>query len=357
MRSIFVIISLLYCSYVIAQNTYLGAYAYTGKVLAHTGDIQYVVDEGITAFDIQLQWQGTGEKEWQQLYRFPKYGVGLYSTSLGNKKYYGNAYAIYSFFNFQFTHERRRVIPAFQLGLGVSYHDRIYDIHNNILNVAIGSRLNALVKIGLIADYKFSERIAIQLGTYFIHTSNGKINTPNLGINMLNASGGVAYRLNTSYKGFERDSLRTFKAYNSFEISLSTGLKTPSKFNYKQYPIASVVIDFSRRVSLKRAYGIGLDLFYDRSIEQAVKDRGFEYKGTAQLYRVGIHGFQDLFIGDLVITLNLGTYLYSSYFEFTNIFTRVGLKYFFSTHWYAKMCLKAHYGNADMIEWGVGFRW
>lgn len=339
------------------NHLFVGSQYHYGTMLAHTNEIKYVVYQPVHGGHVQLTWKTNGSKYWHKAYNKPYYGIGFYHSNLGNEKIYGRVYGFYPYFKFPITNNDRRIFLNHQVSAGYAFIDKIYDPDDNLLNLAIGNHSNIFIKFGFELSARLTPNLYWDNGFNFIHASNGKVQSPNLGLNMGTLSTGFRYQLR---EGDEKETidLKT-PTYNRFfyELSLSGGFRVPGKYVYKRYLAGSLVFDAGIRTSYKRSFGAGIDIFYDRSIPVSLKREGREEVRSKELYKIGLHGFHDIYIENLVITLQLGYHVYSKYTEFTDLFTRTGIKYHFSNNLWAKFALKAHYFNADFIEWGIGYRW
>ncbi|MEE8192832.1 MAG: hypothetical protein V3T74_08815, partial [Gemmatimonadales bacterium] len=54
--------------------------------------------ERIQAFRVELGWQTDGAKDWEQRYRLPAFGLGVYKASFGNGAELGAPVALYGWF-------------------------------------------------------------------------------------------------------------------------------------------------------------------------------------------------------------------------------------------------------------------
>src|SRR6056297_1404276 len=70
----------------------------SGMIMPHVPAIDFITDEYISSFNVNLLKNMDGEKLWENLYHHPNLGLGYYQGSMGNKKIYGNAYSLYAFF-------------------------------------------------------------------------------------------------------------------------------------------------------------------------------------------------------------------------------------------------------------------
>ncbi len=69
-----------------------GSYLYTGSALSDAG----LLDAGYGALSIKLGWQSNNTESWSSYYKYPTYGMGLYSAFLGDAQVFGNPNAMYA---------------------------------------------------------------------------------------------------------------------------------------------------------------------------------------------------------------------------------------------------------------------
>lgn len=338
------------------SNISIGAKIHRGYLMAHTPEIKYFVEDYITGGELILNFHTTGKHYWQQAFRYPNTGIGLYYSNLSNNRKFGKAIGLYSYFKSSFGDSYSKFSFQYQVALGLTHITKKYDTDNLYLNLAIGTYNNVFIKFGFDTDIRLNKKITLVNSLNFIHFSNGKVMTPNLGLNIATFSTGINYQVNRQSVPVKELKQPAFKKHR-FEVYTSAGIKAPSKYIYKAYTAYSLTIDYGYRTSYKRMWGAGLDFFYDNAIKPAMIAKNKQYRGHKDKIRMGTHAFHDVFIGDLVITLQLGYYYYNNFFEFTNLYTRTGLKYHFNKNISVKMALKAHYANADFVEWGIGYRW
>ena len=87
-----------------------------------------------------------------------------------------------------------------------------------------------------------------------------------------------------------------------------------------------------------------------------MEEQNIESSGSLETIRAGLHGSYDLVISDLSIIINMGAYIYSRYPDDETVYQRIGLRYRVNKKLFVLMHLKSHWGKADFIEWGVGYR-
>jgi len=276
-------------------------------------------------------------------------------TSLGNREVFGTANTVFLFMNFPFSAKQLRICTSYQLNFGLAYLNRLFDVDENPLNMAISTGLNVYACFRINTRLIIDPRNEIFAGFGLSHFSNGKLASPNLGINTGSFTLGYHYRVTClQHDKVLNNTCNTGK--HTVELTFSGGAKTDDQVTGNFYIISSLVCDYKFNFSMKYAFGAGTDLFYDQALgPNMVDDEGGTYS-TSDLFQFGMHGALYARYGRLHVLANLGTYLYTNYYKYTRIYTRIGFRYDVHRHVFLNISLKAHYAIADYIEWGIGYR-
>jgi hypothetical protein len=329
-----------------------------GYIMPHNKSIDYMIKDRTSAFNINLIKQTTGKKRWQQLYHNPRIGYGFYHGTLGNNNVYGKSYSLYSFFEGPCWNYQNDFMINYRLSYGVSYVSKTFDVYDNYNNIAIGSNLNIHFSLMLNAAVSLTDQLTFVSGVNFTHFSNGKVKSPNKGLNVVSASAGMRYLLYPlKYEENSDVEVPPVQDKNSFSLFWSHGVKDFNRFNKTKYYISSLTLNFEHKYKHWGRYGLGADLFYDNSIKNFIKDEENAHNLNSELFRLGVHGSHDFIVGDFALSLQLGYYIYSKVFYITNLYSRVGIKYNVYKSWQAKISLKSHNANAEFIEFGIGYKW
>ena len=339
----------------LSENTYLEAdYGY-GFLMPHHSSISYLLEDHIQTFDIKFVKYTSGKKYWNQLYRYPDYGLAYYRSNLGNNDVFGYANALYGFAKIPFYRFTNGSTINYQIGVGAAYITNHFDINSNYKNLAIGTHLNIYIDFSLNSYIALTKKIGITNNIRFTHASNGNVQSPNYGLNILSASLGVAYQFNSDYHTKEMIDLPEIESKNNFLITLSGGAKSINHYTSGTYFASSLVMDYNHRYSLKGAWGVGTDVFFDATNRQFSENKDKNDIINSDLYQVGIHVLHDAIMNKMTFTVQLGVYLYTPVETEAFFYTRTGLRYALSDKWNISMTLKSHYAIASFIEWGVGY--
>ncbi len=319
-------------------------------------------DAHFPAFEISLQRATYGKKRWEALYRYPMIGLAYWYSNLGGFSALGNAHAVYPFINFPLNPDMKNSIN-FRLGAGLAYLTNKFHPTENYQNFAIGSHLNAAVS--LYFDYRFqaSKRLQLFFTTGLTHFSNGSMKTPNFGLNILSISAGLTYNLKKPnpyldlkllpelYK-FEFDG----KKWVSVEAQLSMGFKDMTQETGKRHTIFNTAINVMKPVSMRSKIGIGFDLTQDGSDKDLLIKRGVFVEKNSDLLKPGANLAYEMLLDRTSFLFNIGVHLSGAERSEGDIYQKLALKQMFTQNLFGTIALTVHFGKADYIGFGLGYR-
>jgi hypothetical protein len=330
---------------------------HSGMIMPHVPSIDYTINDYTSGLDIRLFHTTRGNHGWQHLYHFPRVGLGYYHGSLGNEQIYGKAHSLYGFFEAPLLTWQNTAALHYRMAAGLSYVTKTFDPRRNLYNIAIGSHLNLHYNLSLLSLIRLSERYQLMMGMGLTHLSNGKIDSPNKGLNLISGTVGIRRSLYQPVKEelpHQNDS-RLFK--NQFSLIWSHGLKDHNRFKPAVYYISSLNISYERQYAEMAKAGVGFDAFFNPSLKNHQSQPPENNLANPALYRLGMHVSHDIVVGNFSLTLQLGRYFYNKIFYITDFYNRVGLRYYSNQHWIYNVSLKSHNANAEFIEFGLGYRW
>lgn len=132
-------------------------------------------------FLISFGWDhAKNNQEWAKRLKYPRTGLSLGYTNFGNNKYLGHAFSLLPFIEFNgFKKERFKV----QIGTGISYFNKKYDLINNFYNRATSTDLTWSFRLFTYYNLFPSEKVDWRIGAGYTHHSNGHTRLPNQGYN------------------------------------------------------------------------------------------------------------------------------------------------------------------------------
>ena len=307
--------------------------------------------------DLSVSFPTYGKDYWEMLYRYPRPGVGFTYWSLGNNEVLGKAYALYSFINIPFGKRRERVSVNYQISFGAAYLPKIFNAYDNPLNRAIGSHINAYIRLGIMVKSRISPLCDLVIEAGSTHFSNGKTRSPNYGINAGSISLGINYLFNNNNISIQEPAIPAVEKRYVQTVLYSAGSKVYDNLTDKRYLITSVSYNADRILNHKKRIGLGADLFYDGSIREALATDGIPENDFSKLIRFGLHSSYTIRYKDVMMGIQLGYYLYSKYTVLTSVYNRLSVQYLFTDNILGSIAVKSHLGKADCLEFGIGYTW
>lgn len=331
---------------------------FRGNVLPHTPDLYHLQGHPSGVF-VAYNLQTHGKEEWEQQYNYPDYGAfAMYQDF--NNPILGHNFSVGGHYNFYFLNRKLK----FKLAQGVAYASSPYDKENNNKNKAFGSQILANTNIGLYykKDYLFN-KLGVEAGFLFTHYSNGRIKSPNSGINTYGLTLGINYNLDEQKERVvDTTILKTkFKEPIKYNIVLRSGVNESPVINSGQYPFYHFGFYADKRLNRKSAIQFGTDLFLTQSFKDYIKFKANAYpenniNPNADYKRIGVFIGHELFINRISLEAQVGYYVYDEFKNEISIYDRVGMKYYISKKVFTSFTIKTHIFLAEALEFGIGVR-
>jgi hypothetical protein len=331
---------------------------------------EHIPIKSFSAYSIELVSQTTGKKLWQQLYNYPRFGVGIYNAILVDHREVGAPIAIFGMLD----------LPIFRSGnfsfyssSGFGFCFNWKSFKQDHYNIAMGAQESFYLDGGFTLEYKFNTGFLIDLDASLTHFSNGDIQKPNWGINLVGPKLRVGYNFNNYDRPFLNKAVQYDTKKTECQVSFFTGIKNivypgndvdmVTKNRGVYYPVFGVSTTFNRQVGFKSRFGLGITTeYYSAANPLIVAHNGHLYKENAPFtegIEVSIYPSYSLVIDRLALVLQPGFYIYRAKYPSPSpvFYQRLGLKYDIFKNIYAGIFLRAYkYNISDYIEWTIGYR-
>jgi len=324
-----------------------------GFLVAHNPTMLHLVDDHIKGVEVTFFRQTDGSAAWQSDYLFPQTGINLIYLDLPSDTVLGEAVAVMGFIDMPvlFSKSYRLSIRS---SCGLGYLSHHFERVENHKNAAIGSALNAAVQFNLKNSFRITPRMELNLGVGVTHFSNGSLNTPNLGLNNITASGGLTYMLSSPDTFYQKPkSIPTKKWF--VETVLAAGAKEIYPPDDGKYFCASLVVNRKHRISPKSALGFGGDFFYDSALNTLIENKE-NHPADVAPFRAGVHFSYELLISRVSALFDYGVYVINPYKGDGPFYHRIGLRYQLKSNLFLNLSLKTHFAKAEFAEWGLGWK-
>jgi hypothetical protein len=308
--------------------------------------------------EINIGWQTTGRKPWQQVHNYPRWGIQFMFYNLGNPNIYGNALFITPHLDL-FLLKRPKHEIYVKIGTGIAFFTKYYNSETNPNNILVSLPVSASGFFSLSYRYILTEKWSMLLAFNFNHASNGSMHQPNLGINIPALGVGAHYTLNPERMKFIKTELPEYKKSLNFNANLSFSSKqSPSEpLNDVSYMAYTLTTYFSKRFTRKSILVAGMDGCLDESLNYELRNEPDYINKKHSIYRFAVTiGYEFVLTEKTHIMMQNAFYLYDPYKVDIPVYQRYGFKYMPIEHVYLGYYLKTHAGKADFWEFAVGVK-
>ncbi|MFA5815857.1 MAG: acyloxyacyl hydrolase [Bacteroidales bacterium] len=322
------------------------------------------------AFSVRVAKQTTGTNLWEQLYAYPRYGIGFFTADFKSEEL-GQPISVFGFLTGPFFRIRHFSL-TYDFAIGLAFHWNKYDPLTNPYNIAIGSAINSMVEAGIGAEVRVFPRVNTGAGFGLTHFSNGGITLPNRGVNNSFWKLSLRYELYSDDPIKPRNRIEKFKDVNEWIIAGYTGFKNAEipvtvKPMQKQpsVPVYAIGIFgiYHRQLDYKSKIGAGIEFGYNGLVnpqfETVADSLHLIRKPDIRRLEFSIFPSYELTFNKLSLFVEAGFYLYrNELIKISPVFyQRVGIKYYFTDHIFAAIQIRARsVAKAVMIEWTMGYR-
>jgi len=348
-----------------AKSWGLETSAYFGKILKHTPDILFDVNNVSKGFGLNFKYQTYGKEKWNQYQRYPEMGIALVYFNFGNNDVLGQSIAIMPNVSVNMLRTKKGYI-YFQLGTGLAYTNRHYNIVTNPKNNGLGSKWNDITMIQFVGGFRINDSWSSQLGFGLTHYSNGGTQLPNYGLNILMGSVGLKYTPNPVKQEdyiWHEDFLNIPEKRWGYQMHLDLAFGEFGASGGSRFPvyIGSVAGTFHfNRVNrmlfgLEAEYNTGVYHLINHLTASPDKDYA-RNQATRFMFFVA----DEFIFGDFGILLQTGVYFKQKDRLPSRIYNKLAIRYYFppvgkpKTQFFGAIYLKTHLSVAEFIAIGMG---
>lgn len=328
--------------------------AHFGFVLPEYKHFTYLVNEPVKGIEVSLFKKTTGKNSWEQLYKYPEYGLTILYTTLGNKDVFGNEIALFPYVQSALIRKQKFTLSN-QFGLGLGYATKKFDLINNYENVSIGSHFNLHFNFKLVTKLMLAKRLSFNGGLSFTHYSNANMAEPNLGINLLTAFAGINLAVGEQTE-FVKNEILQHEQKHEFAFIYAAGGKHTRALQSTVYFTSSMSGEYKFHFKRKLHIGAGIDLFYDSSTKTEMSAPGKDSYKSIYDFRTGIHLSQELVYDRFSFILQEGIYIgLTDRVDNSFMYNRAILRWKFNDHLLIHISMKSHLHVLDYPEVGFGY--
>lgn len=332
------------------------------------------------------------DKKWAKQLNFPKTGLCLGYTDLGNLDKIGRAFSITPFIEFELLNNL-----DLNIAFGGSYIDTQYNKNTNPFNRAVSTKINWSFKTFLYYNI-FKEWRA---GLGYLHHSNGHTSLPNQGLNSFVLSVSKKINVKPPIKSLidQKNTDNKSKTYISFRYGMGQNALSP-KFNSKK-EVYNVSADIGKIINNTFKFGGGFyyrfyEHYYDyiKNNEELVEQQFPHFRDNPYSYATnfGLFATSEVLLNHVGLEFDIGVNIFKPFYKIDwqlnsgyytdengntietlgkldwyyeikrTISSRMGLKYYiFATenlpkhNIYIGAHINANLGQADFSELSIGY--
>jgi hypothetical protein len=337
------------------QNHQLRVSWHGGLILKHKGSVRHLVQGPVSGLELNYIKPTNGSKQWHTINNHPDLGVGFSYYYLNNEKELGELYALHAIFDLYLFNKQKSYL-TFRLSPGLSYATKIFNETSNYRNNFLSTHINSFINLKWAYGYRLNQRLNAELAFGIAHNSNGAIQLPNLGVNILSTSLSFKYQLNKKTYLAETLELGNKKKLSIFQTHLAIGKRVDNRILEQTVQCATLSLNYYRGVNHSNLIGLGFDFYYRHKTKPDFSFVKLDFQdGRATFYQLGLKLNYVYRAGRMDFPFDIGVYLIDGYKSNGAIYNRIGLRYHITDHFMTNVTLKAHTTKADFVEWGIGY--
>jgi Lipid A 3-O-deacylase (PagL) len=343
----------------VPANYFWEAQYFYGTMLRHNKNVAHLVTEHPFGIILSYNRKTYGQKYWQQAYNYPDWGISFLFEEFRNETL-GKNYGLYGHYNFYFFNRNLQL----RLAQGIAYNTNPFDINTNFKNNVYGTKI--LISNYLLINYKremLYKGVGVQAGLSFVHHSNGGFKAPNAGTNVVALNVGVLYTVdhNVEPEYISEENEKNYSEKIKYNFVLRGGFNEGDFYNLGQHPFLVVTAFVDKRLNYKSTIQFGAEVFFSKFLKKEIEYRSIAFNssnltGDEDYKRVGIFAGHEFRLGNFAIPTQLGYYVYWPYEYESRVYSRAGVKYYFTEKLFGMATVKSHAANAEAIEFGIGIR-
>lgn len=336
------------------QAWVVGANVHAGFLLNHHNNVRILNETHPYAMEVFAARSTNGTKAWHSFFNYPEYGVSYVLYNMGSPTYLGFAHGISPYMSFFLFDRAKPVNMNIKVGSGIAYVEKKFDRITNYKNASVGSHINAFINLQANLNVQVSDKLSTRVGLAVIHMSNGSFQKPNAGLNLVSAFVGANYLLSEQQR-MPKPPQELFEKRWEYRLFLSGGLKEIYPIGSPKYVQTGLSLEVSKPHLAFTRFGGTLDVFYSFSDYPSLRNEGVEVT-RLQTTKLGLTAGYELLFGRLSANFQAGAYLYAKNKQEGVMYQRLALRYAATNRLKIHLGLKTQLGQADYIEFGLGYR-
>ena len=323
------------------------------------------------SFSLEYGWQTLGGKEWQQVCKYPRFGIGTQYLYFLNRDELGSPFSLYTFYDGNYYWSKNFQVTS-RLGAGIAYGFKPWSADNPLSGDLFSTRMNAFTELGLGVALRIKQYFILEPGFRFHHFSNGNLRKPQRGINITAYSLALRSELTNPLLHPEkvplsrftrRHELLAFLGLSSSQLEFKSPVATQHLTYGMNFLMTNLHLGYNYHLARRLKLGAGLDLIYDGT--NGMQEAGVDGKPARDevdlIDKAGLAVFigGESVIDRLSVVTTLGYIVARTHFESSSpaFEQRLGFKYHYLENAFAGVNIRAYnFRAAKAIEFNIGFR-
>lgn len=331
--------------------------------LPHSPSVKAIMNGTFPIYEVGAIFPNWGTQDFKALFPNNEWGMMFSFSALTDPEKLGFGLGLFPFININIL-KNKPSRWTFRLATGIGYIQKPFDKFTNNKNLTIGSHMNNTTDLGVFHKTRLNSAFIVRLGAGIQHFSNGALKRPNLGLNYPYVSLQLSHRnkeQSDTIPKYNSDADTNFT--NNFFIKGSYGEKNLGFGTNEFYAVAQFAGGYSWHFKRGRILHLQADFILDQSIP-VLKDYTTPTR-PIDSWLMGGFLFYEKKYGNIAFLFGSGLYYHSVYktfdqdWSFDNkgsiFYNRVGVKYYATKKLFFQINVRSHTGEADNIEWGLGY--
>lgn len=313
--------------------------------------------EGYTkTYEVNVGKPTLGDRLWHLENNKPDIGVNFSVIDYGNPKELGYALIVAPFVEIPLNKKEKTSRMIMRLCWGPAIVTKHFDLESNQKDEAIGSTLNAHIHFKWFWQIPINKNMRFEPGFMFSHVSNGRYQTPNLGLNVFSVGAALHFKLTDKHKEVTHiDSSTRAKSRHELAILNSYGANVGEIEGVKYLTSClSFLYNYNKRNTHK--FGVGFDVFYEQNYVKDLENAGVDVNSAFDKLRYGPKLSYSYNIGRISLPVEMGVYLRQLSNPDGWIYHKLGIRYYGDKGLILSFGLRSHWAVAYCFDYGIGYR-
>jgi hypothetical protein len=363
MRKYWFILILLHVRFLSAQNGlvsdpnwYIKPYFNYAGIIQHRSSLGDLIKGFAKVYELNICKPTLGDKLWQLENNKPDVGINVSVIDYANPSQLGYGIIVAPFIEIPLSRKERASRLFMRLCWGPAYMTKHFDIVHNQKDGAIGSALNAYIQFKWFWQIRLNKNMRLEPGFMFSHVSNGRSQSPNLGLNIFGVGAALNFRLTNKTKSVSRiDSATRNKSRHEIVILNSYGFNDGEIQGKKELTSClSIAYNYNKRNTHK--FGFGVDIFYEQNYVKDLENAEVPINSPLDKLRYGPKLSYSYNVGRISLPIEMGVYINQKINPDGMFYNKLGIRYFADNGLVFSFGLRTHFAVAYNFDYGIGYR-